>query len=88
MRTYEWFEQEVRALMGVISISEIMGNRRLVERFKTALRESAKSREQNACSPALRHEVRGLIEAISAGERAANPIVSEYISGIGRRLGV
>lgn len=88
MRTYEWLEQEVRALMGVISISEIMGNPKLVERFKAALRELAKSREQKTCSPGLRHEIRGLIEAISTGERTANPVVREYIDGIGRRLGV
>lgn len=88
MRTYEWFEQEVRALMGVISISEIMRNPKLVERFKTALRESAKSREQKACSPGLRYEIRGLIEAISSCEQTANPVVREYISSIGRRLGV
>ena len=86
MRTYEWLEEEMRALMGAISISEIMGNGRLVERFKVALEESVRSREQRTCSPALRYEIRRLIEAISLAERERNPIVREYIAGIERRL--
>ena len=71
--------------MGDVSITEIMGNRKLVERFERSLDIFSRSRRQ-VRSVALEEEVLGLIEAISETELKSNPIVFDRIAGIRRRL--